>query len=40
VIQTELKDRLSDAILFGSLEKGGRARVDAGEDGLTFDFSG
>jgi ATP-dependent Clp protease ATP-binding subunit ClpA len=40
VIQTELKDKLSDAILFGSLEKGGRARVDAGRDGLTFDFSG
>jgi ATP-dependent Clp protease ATP-binding subunit ClpA len=38
VIQTELSDRIADAILFGALANGGRVRVDAGPDGLTFDF--
>jgi ATP-dependent Clp protease ATP-binding subunit ClpA len=37
VIQTELKDRIVDDLLFGSLAKGGRVEVDAGEDDrLTF----
>ncbi|MEE8314042.1 MAG: ATP-dependent Clp protease ATP-binding subunit ClpA [Myxococcota bacterium] len=40
VIQTELKDKLADEILFGKLSKGGVARVDAGEDGLVFELEG
>jgi len=36
VIQTELKDRLVDDLLFGSLAKGGRVVVDRGEEGLVF----
>jgi ATP-dependent Clp protease ATP-binding subunit ClpA len=40
VIQTELKDKLSDAILFGSLEKGGRVSVGTGPEGLTFELPG
>ncbi len=38
VIQTRLRDPLSDAILFGDLQKGGLARVDVGPDGLVFDL--
>lgn len=43
VIQTEVKDRLADEILFGTLNKGGKVRVDrSGENadpkGLTFDL--
>ncbi len=40
VIQTELKDKLADEILFGKLSKGGVARVDAGEDGLVLELEG
>ncbi len=40
VIQTELKDKLADEILFGKLSKGGVARVDVGEDGLVFELEG
>jgi len=37
VIQTELKDRLVDDVLFGQLTKGGRVEVDVGEeDRLVF----
>jgi ATP-dependent Clp protease ATP-binding subunit ClpA len=37
VIQTELKDRLADDVLFGELSKGGRVEVDVGEnDRLVF----
>lgn len=37
VIQTELKDRLVDGVLFGELSKGGRVEVDVGEkDRLVF----
>jgi ATP-dependent Clp protease ATP-binding subunit ClpA len=37
VIQTELKDRLVDDVLFGELSKGGRVEVDVGEkDCLVF----
>jgi ATP-dependent Clp protease ATP-binding subunit ClpA len=37
VIQTELKDRLVDDVLFGELSKGGRVEVDLGEqDHLVF----
>jgi ATP-dependent Clp protease ATP-binding subunit ClpA len=38
VIQTELKDRISDELLFGTLVGGGRVRVDAAEGALRFDF--
>ncbi len=39
LIQTDIKDKLSDELLFGKLEKGGRVLVDVGDDALTFDFS-
>jgi len=32
VVQTELKDRIVDDLLFGSLAKGGRVEVDLGDD--------
>jgi ATP-dependent Clp protease ATP-binding subunit ClpA len=35
VIQTELKDRLANEVLFGRLARGGRVRVDAGPGGLV-----
>ncbi|OQX28292.1 MAG: ATP-dependent Clp protease ATP-binding subunit ClpA [Desulfobacteraceae bacterium IS3] len=38
VIQTEIKDRLSDEILFGRLEKGGKVFVDLEKDALTFRY--
>jgi ATP-dependent Clp protease ATP-binding subunit ClpA len=37
VIQTELKDRLADEVLFGRLARGGRVRIDAGPDGLAIE---
>jgi ATP-dependent Clp protease ATP-binding subunit ClpA len=39
VIQNELKDRIADAILFGELAKGGKVRVDLGDDELTFGYA-
>jgi ATP-dependent Clp protease ATP-binding subunit ClpA len=36
VIQTELKDKLADEVLFGRLARGGRVRVDAGADALEI----
>ncbi|MBT8351286.1 MAG: ATP-dependent Clp protease ATP-binding subunit ClpA [Deltaproteobacteria bacterium] len=36
LIQTEIKDVLSDQILFGRLEKGGEIRVDLKKDKLIF----
>ena len=39
VIQTEVSDKLADELLFGALVKGGRVRVDAGPDGLSFDYA-
>ena len=38
LIQTEVKDRLSDELLYGRLEKGGRVRVKAGKEKLKFEF--
>ncbi len=38
VIQTEIKDRLTDEILFGQLQKGGSIFVDKKDDGLDFKF--
>ncbi|MFP4307321.1 MAG: ATP-dependent Clp protease ATP-binding subunit ClpA [Desulfococcaceae bacterium] len=39
LIQTEIKDRLSDEILFGHLEKGGAVSVGVKNDALTFRFN-
>ena len=36
VIQTEVKDKLADELLFGKLAKGGRVTVDAADGALTF----
>ncbi|HTO51768.1 MAG TPA: ATP-dependent Clp protease ATP-binding subunit ClpA [Myxococcota bacterium] len=36
VIQTEVKDKLADELLFGKLAKGGRVTVDAVDGALTF----
>ncbi len=38
VLQTELKDKFADEILFGSLVKGGTVQVDTGESGLELVF--
>jgi len=38
VIQTELKDRLADDVLFGPLAKGGRVRVSLAEGALHFEI--
>ena len=40
LIQTEIKDTLSDEILFGRLVKGGEVFVDLKKDKLTFRYSG
>ncbi|MGD8304488.1 MAG: ATP-dependent Clp protease ATP-binding subunit ClpA, partial [Desulfobacterales bacterium] len=38
VIQAEIKDKLSEAILFGELQNGGLVSLDLSEDQLTFNF--
>jgi ATP-dependent Clp protease ATP-binding subunit ClpA len=38
VIQTEIKNGLSDAILFGRLQKGGDVALDLADDKITFRF--
>ena len=38
VIQTEIKNNLSEAILFGRLHKGGEVFLDLEEDHITFRF--
>jgi ATP-dependent Clp protease ATP-binding subunit ClpA len=38
LVQRELKDKLADEVLFGRLAKGGRVRVDLGEDALRFEI--
>ena len=38
VIQTDIKDKLSNEILFGELTKGGEVQVDVSEDQLTFSW--
>ena len=40
LIQTEVKDVLSDEILFGQLEKGGSVFIDVAENKLTFSYNG
>jgi ATP-dependent Clp protease ATP-binding subunit ClpA len=39
VIQTELRDRLTDEILFGQLEHGGTVTIGLANDALTFTFA-
>jgi ATP-dependent Clp protease ATP-binding subunit ClpA len=36
LLQTEIKDILSDKILFGQLEKGGKVFIDVKDDRLSF----
>ena len=36
MIQTELKDKLAEELLFGKLAKGGVARVDVADGALSF----
>ncbi|GAB4484454.1 MAG: ATP-dependent Clp protease ATP-binding subunit ClpA [Thermodesulfovibrionales bacterium] len=38
LIQTEIKDALSDEVLFGKLKRGGRVLVGLDRDRLTFEF--
>ena len=38
LIQKEIKDPLSDEVLFGRLAKGGRVRVDVSDDAFAFEF--
>ncbi len=38
LLQTELKDKLADELLFGSLAKGGKVRIDAAGGALTFEY--
>jgi ATP-dependent Clp protease ATP-binding subunit ClpA len=38
VIQAEVRDPLTDEILFGQLEQGGTVRIGLGDDRLTFAF--
>jgi ATP-dependent Clp protease ATP-binding subunit ClpA len=39
VIQREVRDRLTDEILFGKLERGGTVTIGATDHGLTFEFT-
>jgi ATP-dependent Clp protease ATP-binding subunit ClpA len=39
VLQTEIKDTLSDEILFGKLEKGGKVYIDVEDDKLVFRYN-
>jgi ATP-dependent Clp protease ATP-binding subunit ClpA len=39
LIQTEIKDVLSEEVLFGRLIKGGNVYIDLDKDTLTFDYS-
>ncbi len=40
VIQREVRDPLTDEILFGKLENGGTVTIGVKEDALTFDYQG
>lgn len=39
LIQTEIKDILSEEVLFGKLSKGGKVLIDLDNDKLTFNYS-
>jgi ATP-dependent Clp protease ATP-binding subunit ClpA len=38
VVQTEVRDRLTDEILFGKLENGGTVKIGFDQDALTFNY--
>ena len=38
MIQTEVRDQLTDQILFGELEHGGTVVIDVNDDKLTFAY--
>jgi ATP-dependent Clp protease ATP-binding subunit ClpA len=38
VIQAEIKDMLSDEILFGKLQNGGHVALDMADEKLVFNF--
>lgn len=38
LIQSEVNDKLADAILFGELQNGGLVTIDSNESGLVFNF--
>jgi len=38
VVQTDVRDRLTDEILFGALEHGGTVRIGLAGDALSFVF--
>ena len=38
VVQTEIKDKLADEILFGALQHGGHVSLDMADDQLTFNY--
>ena len=40
VVQKEVRDPLTDEILFGKLEQGGTVTIDAADDRLTFSYEG
>ena len=40
LIQTGIKDVLSEEVLFGKLFKGGKVFIDLDKEKLTFDYSG
>jgi ATP-dependent Clp protease ATP-binding subunit ClpA len=37
-VQAEVRDRLTDEILFGALEHGGTVHIGLADDALTFTF--
>jgi ATP-dependent Clp protease ATP-binding subunit ClpA len=39
VIQTDVRDRLTDEILFGRLEQGGTVTIGIADGKLTFEFA-
>jgi ATP-dependent Clp protease ATP-binding subunit ClpA len=39
VIQREVRDRLTDELLFGQLEHGGTVTIGVDQDALTFTFA-
>ena len=39
VIQTEIKDKLADELLFGALQRGGLVSLDLADNKLTFNYS-
>ena len=39
VIQREVRDRLTDELLFGKLENGGTVTIGTDATGLTFEFT-